>query len=162
MTARLSPLLASLLVATGFAISAPAALARPAEPPCMSADGASMMQRHDQHRQRLHDALKLTPEQEPAWQKFQAAHQPIGPSERPDRTALDKMTAPERADAMLAFAKKHQERMEQHVAALKAFYNQLTPEQQKVFDAHKMQRPERRQSPRGPGAGAGPQQPPAR
>lgn len=37
---------------------------------------------------------------------------------------------------MLEFAKARQEQMSEHVAALKAFYATLTPEQQQIFEDH--------------------------
>ena len=59
---------------------------------------------------------------------------------------------------MLDYSRKHQERMAQHVTALKTFYATLTPEQQKVFDEQQASRPQR--GDRKPGA-RGPGNPPA-
>lgn len=91
-------------------------------------------ERMKQHQQRLHDTLKLTPQQEPAWTKFQESHPFAGNAKRPDPADLAKLTAPERADKMLEMQKQHQDDMGKHVAAMKDFYAQLTPEQKKVFD----------------------------
>lgn len=90
--------------------------------------------RVEQHQKTLHDALKLTPDQEPAWQNFTRSMQGPTRSDHPDRDAWSKLTTPERAEKMLDLAKQRQERMAEHVAALKTFYAVLTPEQKKIFD----------------------------
>ncbi len=85
----------------------------------------------------LHAKLKLTPEQEAAWNTFVEKVKPAAGEgfERPDPEELAKLTAPERMEAMLARMKSREERMTTHLAAVKEFYAVLTPEQQKVFDA---------------------------
>lgn len=80
----------------------------------------------------LHDKLKITAAQEPAWQAFIAAMTPTMPT--PPATRGASMTAPERIDQHLAMAKQHLATMETRAAATKTFYAQLTPEQQKIFD----------------------------
>ena len=108
---------------------------------CMSDGpmGGHSEERHGErmkmHQQRVHDALKLTPQQEPAWAKYQESH-PFGrnAANRPDMSEWSKLSAPERADKMLEMQKQRQEAMTKHVAALKDFYAQLTPDQKKVFD----------------------------
>lgn len=82
----------------------------------------------------LHDALKLTAAQEPAWQAFVAAVTPTLPTPG-SHAAAASMTTPERIDQHLAMAKQHIAAMETRAAATKTFYAQLTPEQQKTFDA---------------------------
>nr|MBL8410105.1 Spy/CpxP family protein refolding chaperone [Dechloromonas sp.] len=115
------------------------------------------------HQQRLHDALKLTPQQEPAWAKFQESHPFAGKANRPDPAEMAKLTAPERADKMLEFQKQHQDAMSKHVVAMKDFYAQLTPEQKKTFDEQTQMGKRGMRDGRGPGAGPrGPaNQPPA-
>lgn len=114
------------------------------------------------NQQQLHDTLKLKPEQEAAWNKFQESHPFMNGLQRPDRGDWAKLSAPERAEKMLEQQKKHQEAMSQHVNSLKAFYDQLTPEQKKTFDEHSMQRPNRDGrgprggGPRGPGGPGAP------
>jgi len=88
----------------------------------------------EQHHKQLHDALKLTPEQEPGWNKLMESehHKPlVGVGKQEDWA---KLKTPERAEKMLDLSKARQTQMEEHVEALKAFYAQLKPEQQKVFD----------------------------
>ncbi|MDE2442508.1 MAG: Spy/CpxP family protein refolding chaperone, partial [Betaproteobacteria bacterium] len=74
----------------------------------------------------------------------------------PDPTEIAKLTAPERADKMLEIQKQHQEAMSKHVAAMKDFYAQLTPEQKKVFDEQTMMG---KRGQRGGMRGPGPQGP---
>ncbi|WP_434516218.1 Spy/CpxP family protein refolding chaperone [Dechloromonas sp. ARDL1] len=123
------------------------------------ADGR-FAERMQQHQQRLHDALKLAPQQEGAWTKFQESHPFAGNIKRPDPVDMAKLTAPERAEKMLEMQKQHQDAMGKHVAAMKDFYAQLTPEQKKVFDEHNMMgKRGQRDGMRGPGP-QGPANPP--
>lgn len=118
--------------------------------------------RIEQHQKRLHDALKLTSDQEGAWQKFTESMRNTARPERANRDDWAKLTTPERAEKMLDLAKQRQERMVEHVAALKTFYAVLTPEQKKIFDEqHAGPRPGRRGPPTGDGAGVTPPSPPA-
>lgn len=127
-------LIHSFLLATGVAALAvgPAM----ADPGCGHLGGHS--ERHaqhlEQHHQQLHDALKLTAEQEPAWKKLMDSETPraVAQGGKPDDRA--KLKAPERAEKMLELSKVRQEQMTEHVAALKALYAVLTPEQQKTFE----------------------------
>ena len=82
----------------------------------------------------LHDKLKLTAAQEPAWNAFIAASAPKLPAARPDRAALAQLSAPERAEKRHELHKQMLAHQETRLAALKTFYAQLTPEQQKTFD----------------------------
>lgn len=94
--------------------------------------------RIEQHQKHLHDALKLSADQEPAWKKFTESMQRPARPERGNRDEWAKLTTPERAEKMLDLAKQRQERMAEHVSALKSFYSILTPEQRKVFDEQHM------------------------
>ena len=89
---------------------------------------AEHMQKRQAH---LHDQLKLSADQEPAWKAFSEKIKPV-PGERPNHEELAALKAPERMAAMM---KQREARMTEHVAAVKEFYAVLTPEQQKVFDA---------------------------
>jgi periplasmic protein CpxP/Spy len=88
----------------------------------------------EKHQKELHDKLKLTAAQEPAWKTFTDAIAPGAMPAHPDRAAMEKMTAPERMEKMLAMSKERQAKMEGHLAALKTFYAVLTPEQKKILD----------------------------
>jgi len=138
----------SLLVATGLGVF----LAGPvfAEPACDGMDGHhGQFEQHakmrEQHHQQLHDALKLTPEQEPGWKKLMESEQPRPATSGAETAKEDwsKLTTPERAEKMLALGKARQEHMSEYVAALKGFYATLTVEQKKTFeDMHAGQRGE--------------------
>lgn len=117
-------------------------------------------ERQQMHQQRLHDALKLSASQEGAWKKFQESRPYADPDQkRPDPAEIAKLTTPERAEKMLDFQKQHQEAMTKHVAALKEFYAQLTPEQKKTFDEQMQFGQRGGRGPRGGMRGPGPQGP---
>ena len=124
----------SLLLAAG--VGAFTAVPAMADPGCGHMRGHS--ERHakmlEQHHHQLHDALKLTAEQEPAWKTLIESEQ-SGPAMSSRQTEdWSKLNAPERAERMLELAKARQVQMTEHVTALKGFYATLTPEQQKTFE----------------------------
>lgn len=101
-------------------------------------------ERREQHfaerAAQLKEALKLTPEQEPAWQDLMNAVQ-----HKPQHAHLDmnpddfaKLSTPERLDRMRALRSQHIAEMDQRDEAIKAFYAKLSPQQQKTFDAQFM------------------------
>ena len=107
---------------------------------------AHMAQRWEARLQELKGVLKLGSGQEPAWAAFSEAVKPptrtaISPLAR---DALAKLTTPERMEKMAAFHEAHQAdmhtQMKQRSDATKQFYAQLTPEQQKIFDAQTLPR----------------------
>jgi protein CpxP len=86
----------------------------------------------------LHDKLNLIPAQEGAWSTFVESIKPPTP---PDATArgamhaeLATLTSPERGDYMLTRLKQHEALLATKLEALKAFYAQLSPNQQNIFD----------------------------
>lgn len=87
---------------------------------------------------KLHTDLKLTPAQETDWKTWTAkiaeAKQERKEA-RPDFRALRELPAPERLQKMIDFAKARVAVMEETLTATKTFYNALTPEQRKTFDA---------------------------
>jgi hypothetical protein len=98
-----------------------------------------MAERHAQH---LRDALQLRPDQEPALRALIAALQPP-PGEREhmgrDRDEGARLSTPERLDRKAARMAEHEARFRQHAEAIKRFYAQLSPTQQKAFDAMPME-----------------------
>ena len=110
--------------------------------PVMADPGCDHMQGHSErhakmmqeHHTKLHDALKLSAEQEPAWVKLVASELPGEAMHGGQSEAWAELKAPERAEKMLEMSKARQARMAEHVSALKAFYAVLTPEQQKTFE----------------------------
>lgn len=111
-----------------------------------------MRERMAKRQAALHDQLKLTPAQEPAWKTYLAAMVPPPMSKvEHDPAMMDKMTAPERMEKMLEMTKGRETLITSHLAALKTFYAVLTPSQQQIFD--QQTRPGRNRSappPRGP------------
>lgn len=88
---------------------------------------------------RLHDELKLTPAQEPAWRTYVAQSKPpfAEPGMRPPgKEALSQLTTPEMLQQRIEFMRKMEAHLTRHANALKAFYATLTPEQQKILDDH--------------------------
>ena len=98
-------------------------------------DRAARMQERIAKRQAaLHDKLKLTPQQEPAWNAFIASARPEPRMARPDRAKWKDMTVPQRMESRLEMLKQAETGMTQRLEAVKRFYGVLTPEQQKVFN----------------------------
>ena len=99
-------------------------------------DPAKFKERMEKRQAELHDKLKLTANQEAAWKTFTASMKPAdrGQAQRPDRAEWDKLSAPERMEKMLERSKQRQDAMATRLSAMKTFYAQLTPEQQKVFN----------------------------
>lgn len=86
----------------------------------------------EKHLQMLHDKLKIQPAQESAWKTYIAAIKPLPGQGKPAAKADAKL--PEQLDGRLQMMQQHLEMMQKHVAATKALYQQLSPEQQKLFD----------------------------
>jgi uncharacterized protein YfaS (alpha-2-macroglobulin family) len=87
--------------------------------------------------QGLHDALKLTAAQEPAWRTFVAASfAQTDESARQESAArmMPTLNAPRRVDLSIALMQTELQILERRGAALKTFYASLTPAQQAVFD----------------------------
>ncbi len=104
---------------------------------CMHTEMAKQMQEHEA---KLHDALKLTAAQEPAWKAFtdrnhqqMAAMQADHPA-MPSRAEMEKMSAPDLLQNHLAQEQKHLAAMQAHLDSLKQFYAVLTPEQQVIMN----------------------------
>lgn len=111
--------------------------------PMMGKQTERMQQKHEKQLVKLHDTLKLSAQQEVAWNKFKASHIPPNKSARPDAAEMEKLTAPQRLEKGIERMRALEAKMTEHLAALKEFYATLTPEQQKLFDA-KMSPKERR------------------
>jgi protein CpxP len=97
-------------------------------------DPAKRAERFDARQQALHDALKLTTQQEAGWKTYLAAIAPKAPAARPERASLKDLPAPQRLEQRLQFNKARLAQQEARLGALKTFYATLSPEQQKTFD----------------------------
>jgi protein CpxP len=100
------------------------------------------MTKHWEQRQtELKAKLHLAPSQEPAWNAFvQGMKVPAKPlAQSVDRDDLAKLSTPERMEKMNAAHEANLAAMQTHIKqrtdATRTFYNQLSVEQQKVFDA---------------------------
>lgn len=100
-----------------------------------------MVQHMQEHETKLHDALKLTAAQEPAWKTYtDAMHQQIASMEAdrktmPARAEQEKMTAPDLLQHHLSMMQKHVVAMQAHLEATKTLYAVLTPQQQATINA---------------------------
>lgn len=105
-----------------------------------------MVQHMQEHETKLHDALKLSAAQEPAWKTYtESMHQQITAMQAdhkamPTRAEREKMTAPDLLQQHLDNMQKHSVAMQSHLAALKTLYAALNPQQQATIntDAQKM------------------------
>jgi Spy/CpxP family protein refolding chaperone len=128
------------LGASSFAAQADAGTRGPAAPSeCFHGghkfNGAQRAEFFAKRQAMLHDSLKLSAEQEPAWKAFAASITPPGGKmKRPDRAQVEKLSAPERMEQRLAMMKTAEAHMETRLAAMKTFYATLSPQQQKVFN----------------------------
>ena len=109
----------------------------------LSAAGAALAQDQpegpspQQQLSQLHDALRLSPQQEPAWRAYQASLQPDPSIQARRRSAADmmaKLPTPRRVDLINAEMEQDMAAMRRQGEAVKAFYAQLTPQQQSTFD----------------------------
>ncbi|QNN56834.1 Spy/CpxP family protein refolding chaperone [Diaphorobacter ruginosibacter] len=145
---------ATALAAAMFAAAAVPAMAQTAPAPAApvaSADAKPAPRHHERgprmtpeqrqermakHAEAFKQKLKITADQEPAWNAFQEA---MHPKNRPDharldRKDMDKLTTPERIDRMRALHAQRSAEMDRRGEAVKTFYAALKPEQQKTFD----------------------------
>jgi Ni/Co efflux regulator RcnB len=87
--------------------------------------------------EKLHTALKLNPTQETAWKEWSGkinAERSGWKERRKEFETGGNLPVPERMEKMLAFAKERVGKLEERLAATKAFYATLSPEQRQVFD----------------------------
>ncbi len=87
--------------------------------------------------EKLHAALKLDQAQENAWKEWVGkigAGQLSREERRKEFEALSGLTAPERMERMLAFARDRLGMLERRLAATKALYANLSPDQRQIFD----------------------------
>ena len=109
----------------------------------MAAPGSAMAQAHDATE--LHSALALTPDQEPAWQAYQQALAPNATAQGRHRSAemlMPTLTTPRRIDLIEANMQADFDLMHRQGEATKAFYDALSPAQQRVFDTETLPAPQ--------------------
>ena len=132
----------------GMAPTAAPAVTEAAAPPARPSP--DRMERRVEHMQvriaqrlaALKVKLRLEAKQDAAWNAFSAAVQPSPAQLRhmsEQRAELKKLSTPERIDRLRQLRTERNAAMDQRFDATKAFYAQLSPEQQKTFDANAMQ-----------------------
>jgi len=128
--------LASLAFATAsYAQQPPAQGPRPA---MEGRERPSPEQMRTHMAERLRTTLQLTSQQEAALNTYVGALAPKAgdrSDRRGDRQSMREMTTPQRLDAMAAHMAQRQQAFAARAEATKRFYAQLTPSQQKAFDA---------------------------
>ena len=85
----------------------------------------------------LHSDLKLNASQEPAWNEWSGkmkSERPAWKEKRKEFEAWANLPVIERMEKKLEFAKQHVGKLEERLAATKAFYATLSDEQKKIFD----------------------------
>lgn len=140
-------LMVGLIAGSGIlAASAYAVTDRAGTPGCEARQGqkddAKWAERRAERMSELKEKLKLSPEQEAAWNAFASASQPgmrhMGADRKAMRDEFEKLNTPQRLERMQAMSELRRVRMAERAEATKAFYAQLTAEQQSVFDAEAM------------------------
>ncbi|MGA0602593.1 Spy/CpxP family protein refolding chaperone [Caulobacter sp. KR2-114] len=103
------------------------------------AQRAQMMAKHlEREAARLRDALQLRPDQESALHAFLESMKPPADAlehMKKDREEDARLTTPQRLDQMMAHMDERRAHAVAHAEAVKRFYAQLSPSQQKAFDA---------------------------
>lgn len=147
MPVLLAALLAggSVLAVTAYAMPAGAADGKPRCEARQDKDfQAQREERRANHMAALKEKLNLSTSQEAAWNKLVESAQPGQRPAEMDRQArreeFQKLNAIERLEKIQPMKEMRQARMAERINSLKEFYAQLTPEQQKVFDAELMNR----------------------
>jgi protein CpxP len=134
-------LIRGLIAAAALSAAIPA-FAQPAPPPPAGDRGGpgrmDPAERAQMHAQKLRDVLQLRPNQEPALTELMQALKP--PEDRRERMRAARaemagLTTPQRLDRMHEHMVRRQQEFDRKAMAIKKFYAQLSPAQQKAFDA---------------------------
>ncbi len=108
---------------------------------------AKRVERFDRRQADFKSRLRITPAQEAAWTQFVQAIRPPQtppqpPMDRDQMRAIMQLSAPQRMEKMMALHEQAHAQMSQkmhdRLEAVKVFYPQLSPEQQKEFDRFTM------------------------
>jgi len=97
-------------------------------------DVEKMKEHLARHQAEMHDKLRITIAQEPAWKAFTQAMTPAPMPENSPSKDQEKLTTPDRMAMSIEKMKQHEAFMQTRLSAVKALYAVLTPEQQKMFD----------------------------
>src|SRR5947209_7979090 len=103
----------------------------------LSAEAANAAQAVNAELIRLHDDLRLSESQEPAWKDYTAAIAPDPQTQarrRATQELLPMVPTPRRIALIEATMAQDIQDFHRQGEAVKAFYGKLTPEQQRTFD----------------------------
>lgn len=140
MKTRFKPALLAALLATSTlsVLAQPAGDPHPEGGPGMHRPGPEQRERMKEHMAKrvaeLKAKLKLSPEQEGAWNAYLATMKPAEPSAAPKREDIAKLSTPERLDKMREMRLQRDAELDKRDAATRSFYSALSAEQKKVFD----------------------------
>ena len=132
--------LAAVIALSGVAAYAQPAASWPDAGPRAHHQRLDPAQMAERRAERLRTVLQLRPEQEPALKAFVSATAPNPDRMRERRAARGEagaLTTPQRLDRQAARLAERQKAFAARADATKRFYAQLSPSQQKAFDALK-------------------------
>ena len=99
-------------------------------------DFAKRQEHSEQRQAELKQKLQLNAAQESAWNNLAATLRPASSQAmRPERSALENLSTPERVDRMRVLRNQRMAEMDRRGEATKAFYAVLSADQKKIFDA---------------------------
>lgn len=93
-----------------------------------------------ERQSRLKDSLQLRPDQESAWKDFIGQTQPkprASAEQRMSREQWAQLNTPQRLDRLEALKAERDAQLKQRNDGIRRFYSQLSPSQQKAFDAQR-------------------------
>lgn len=139
---QLSVIAALMLASTAVMAQTPPPPVPPPHPHAAPANvdpakwAEKMKERLALHQARMHDKLKITPAQEPAWKSFIDAMAPVAMPAPKDPKDMEKRSTPDRLEQNLERQKERLAQMQQRLNAVKGLYAVLSPEQKAMFDQH--------------------------
>jgi hypothetical protein len=104
---------------------------------CLALSGAALAQQAPPQFSKLHDDLRLTADQDPDWRQYLAAVSGNGQIQAQRQSAemlLPQLQTPRRLALMDATMTQELADFRRQGQATAAFYNKLTPDQQRTFD----------------------------
>jgi len=127
-------LAAALSLAAGYAFACP-----PEQAEHCDVKQHGKMSPVEMHWKKMHDALKLSPEQESAWKTMQMHNRERMEKHLKEMNEVIAQTkdlpAPERMEQRNAMMERHQKERAEGLAEFKVFYGQLSAEQKKTLDS---------------------------
>jgi len=91
-------------------------------------------ERMELRHKRMKEQLKITVNQEAAWNTFNEQMLALKRFDRPNLEEFAKLNSPERMEKRLEMMRQFQDAMAKRIEVVKTFYASLNAEQQKAFD----------------------------